>query len=133
MGLAVALFHPGRDQPDGNAAGMRLGCIERIEQGKPFEIAPGGIDDLDPPGICRIQNRPCACPETADIFGFVNHGVGCVVRGARDVEARIEHAGLSVRRAPARERDKGVKVKFQARLREQRAEWFARMKPGLGG
>jgi len=133
MRLAIAFFHPGRDQPDGDASGVRLGCIERVEQGEPFEIAPGGIDDLDLPGICRVDDLLCAGPEAADILCVVDHGVGGIVAGTGNVESRVEHAGLAMGRAPARERDEHVEVERQIRFGKQRAERFARVKPGLGG
>lgn len=133
MGLAIAFFHPGRDQPHGDAAGVRLGCIECVEQGEPFEIAPGGIDDLDLPGICCVDDVLCAGPETAHIFGVVDHGVRGIVASTGNIEAGVEHASLTMRRTPARERHEHVEVERQVRFGKQRAKWFARVKPGLGG
>ena len=104
MGFAVTLFHPGRHEANGDAARMGFCLVKIGKKGQALQVAPGRKDDLDLAGVGRIENLLSACPETADIFRFINSGIRCVRRGARNIEARIEHARLSKWRTPTRER-----------------------------
>lgn len=133
MGLAFALFHPGRDDLDWRAQRMGFGFGKAAEQREAFKVAPRGEDDLRFPRIRCGDDILGRRPETADILSRVDDWVGRIVAHACKVEARVEDSRFAMRRAPARERDESIKVKRQPGFGKQRAERLARVKPWLGG
>lgn len=133
MGLAFALFHPGRNDLDWRVQRMCFGFGKAAEQGEAFKVAPRGEDDLRFPRIRCGDDILGRRPETADILSRVDDRVGRIVAHACKVEARVENSRFAMRRAPSCERDECIKVKRQPGLGEQGAERFMRMKPRLGG
>lgn len=78
MGFAITFFHPRCHKPDRNASRMGFRLVKIRKQGKTLQITPGRKDDLDLADIGCIENVLRACPETADVFCFINPGIWCV-------------------------------------------------------
>lgn len=131
MGFAFALFHPGRDNLYGRVQRMGFGFGKAAEERKAFEVAPRRKDDLHLPCIRRRDDILGRRPETADILGIVDHGVGRIVAHGGKVEARVEHPCFAMCRAPSRERDQRIEIERQPGFGEQRAERFMCMEPWL--
>jgi hypothetical protein len=103
-------------------ARVRDGGVEIGELCEAFEIATGWEDDRGAPGVGLGEDVRGGGPSQADVLGRIYARRRSVCGQSREVEARVEDAGMSMGRSPPCEILERVEVERRGGLRQSLAE-----------